>query len=363
MNSSPKQVKECLHIALGNIPDFDQCTLLDYPDHYNIGDHLIWLGNIFYLTKVRSSKINYVSSKENFSDEMFSKHSAEGPILLHGGGNFGDLWPEHQNFREHIVEKYKQRSIVILPQTVFFSNEKVLEESAKVFNHHPDLTIFARDEISFQTLTKAFVNCKIYKSPDTAFQLVDIPKAELREPSKETILYLRRTDREMGNLNKIDELDMKELELEVEDWNSYKWLKSAPDKWLPIPGRVRLFREGWQKGLKDPIQFLSRQSWQWLHPFASTFQEIHLPHLHRKSWGLMHTGIYQIQAHEFVVTNRLHVHILCLILGIPHLIIPGSYYKIEAFYQDWTSNISLGTLVKENSDIEAAIKKLKNKSC
>ena len=50
------------------------------------------------------------------------------------------------------------------------------------------------------------------------------------------------------------------------------------------------------------------------------FNQVHRPSLHRKSWGYMHSGIYQLQGYNLVITNRLHVHILCLILNIPHIL-------------------------------------------
>ena len=46
--------------------------------------------------------------------------AAGGTILLHGGGNFGDLWPIYQRFREHVIAAFPDHRIVQLPQTVHF---------------------------------------------------------------------------------------------------------------------------------------------------------------------------------------------------------------------------------------------------
>jgi len=43
-----------------------------YPDHFNIGDHLIWLGNIFF-TDILKTKINYAASSKDFSELMENK--------------------------------------------------------------------------------------------------------------------------------------------------------------------------------------------------------------------------------------------------------------------------------------------------
>ena len=33
----------------------------------------------------------------------------EGPIFIHGGGNFGDMWVAHQDFRERVLERFPDR--------------------------------------------------------------------------------------------------------------------------------------------------------------------------------------------------------------------------------------------------------------
>jgi pyruvyl transferase EpsO len=63
--STPEKLTELLHKALGKLGTFEQCALLDYPDHGNIGDHLIWLGEVFYLTDVLKTKINYAASVDD----------------------------------------------------------------------------------------------------------------------------------------------------------------------------------------------------------------------------------------------------------------------------------------------------------
>jgi exopolysaccharide biosynthesis predicted pyruvyltransferase EpsI len=49
----------------------------------------------------------------------------DGIVLLHGGGNFGDEWPEHQRLREQILREHRDRPVVVLPQAVQFSQATV----------------------------------------------------------------------------------------------------------------------------------------------------------------------------------------------------------------------------------------------
>jgi len=49
--------------------------------------------------------------------------------------------------------------------------------------------------------------------------------------------------------------------------------------------------------------------------------------------------VWQFSQCPAIVTNRLHGHILCVLLGIPHVFLPNSYYKNEAFYSTWTHDL------------------------
>jgi pyruvyl transferase EpsO len=40
-----------------------------------------------------------------------------------------------------------------------------------------------------------------------------------------------------------------------------------------------------------------------------------------------------------VVTDRLHAHILCLLLGIPHTTLDNSYGKLSTFIGTWTTGL------------------------
>ncbi len=346
-------VRNVLHGALANIPSFERCAVLDHPSHFNIGDHLIWLGAMFYLRQTRKAKVDYIASAGQFSTAQFAARSREGPIFLHGGGNFGDIWPDLQNFREAIIGQYPNRKIVILPQTIHFSSSEKLKQSADLLNQHPDLTIFVRDDRSYQTAITNFSGCKVYKAPDAAFHLAGLPNTQLAPPQIDRTIYMCREDREMNYSFKPKNLGLHNSI--VDDWVSFHWLRKLPENWIYVPGLTRFIREFWQRGLKQPHEWVSRQKWQWLHPYSRDLGGMYGSHLNRMSWGQAHSGIYQLQQYSGVITNRLHVHILCLLLGIPHVLLPGSYYKIEAFHREWTCGISLCQFAKTPDEVPAAI--------
>jgi pyruvyl transferase EpsO len=48
-------------------------------------------------------------------------------------------------------------------------------------------------------------------------------------------------------------------------------------------------------------------------------------------------GLRLLSAGHVVVTERLHGHVLCLLAGIPHVVLDNSYGKVRAFVEAWTA--------------------------
>ena len=70
-----------------------QLALVDFPDHSNVGDSAIWLGEMAYLR--RSGRLPaYYSAIADFDDAACRAAIGGGAILIHGGGNMGTLWPK-----------------------------------------------------------------------------------------------------------------------------------------------------------------------------------------------------------------------------------------------------------------------------
>ncbi|RUV24750.1 exopolysaccharide biosynthesis protein, partial [Mesorhizobium sp. M1A.T.Ca.IN.004.03.1.1] len=76
----------------------------DFPDIRNCGDSAIWLGEMAYLKDRFGKRPDYVSRLYDFSADELKRRVPTGPIFIHGGGNFGDIWVAHQDFREAIME-------------------------------------------------------------------------------------------------------------------------------------------------------------------------------------------------------------------------------------------------------------------
>lgn len=356
--SELENIRATLHQNLNILSSLKNCALLDYPKYYNIGDHLIWLGTIFYLAQVLKINICYATSLDDFSASQLKAKADKLPILLLGGGNFGDLWWRSHKFREKIILEYHDRPIVILPQSLYFRNLENLEKTASIYNKHPDVTLFLRDDYSYEIASQYFTNCRLAKAPDLALEMVKLPQLKISVNPCDSILYLYRGDKEKDNNFAPRNLGIPNLK--VEDWRSYQWMTTLPKEWIYIPGLVRLIRDGWQRSLSVPNEWLSRQKWELFHPSTHIFNHLDNSIIHRKSWSMMHTGIYQLSQYRFIITNRLHVHILCCLLDIPHILLPGSYYKNEVFYNSWTSGLPLARFVKHPKKVKLVMEELLN---
>ncbi|MGB3510002.1 MAG: polysaccharide pyruvyl transferase family protein [Microcoleaceae cyanobacterium] len=353
-------IKKTLDKSLENLGNFEKCALLQYPRHINIGDHMIWLGTIFYLTNILKTKITYASSAEEFSQAEMDEKIGDSPIILHGGGNLGDIWYGHQTFREYVISQNHHRPVIVMPQTIYFQDKSYLKKSAKIFNSHPNLTLCVRDRYSYDFALKHFSSCRIILAPDMAFQMADMSYFSVTKTPEKSILYLKRTDKEL-NQSFLPEL-MKISNLVIADWISYhqKWSLGKPNsKFRQI--LAKLYREVWQRGLATPQELIDRRMWLKTTTENIDFNSLYNPSMHRLSLSFLHSGIYQFQKYPLIITSRLHGHILCVLLNIPHIFLPNSYHKNQGFYETWSCNIPFCKFVSDITQIEATIEEFSEK--
>ncbi len=287
-------------------PDSDAFALIDTPNYANVGDSAIWLGNLAYFHGVHGVMPRYVCIHDTFREAELREAVPEGPILLHGGGNFGDLWLPHQQFRELILERFRDRRVIQLPQSIHFDNPDNLKRVAEIIRRHPDFILFVRDQPSLE-LAQAHFDCQTILCPDMAFYM-----GALRKPVAPTrpLLLMLRTDKET-----IFSDNMLDLPYPCEDWLDE-----------PADLKTRLRRRTMCEvlpvlGLKAFDRYRRREL------FYRRGAEHRVRH-----------GIRQLSSAEFVITDRLHVHIISLLLGIAHIYLDNSYGKIGHFAQAWTQS-------------------------
>ncbi len=342
-SDSIKQIYQHLKAAINkDTINHNECVMLNFPDYWNIGDSMIWLGSVIHLTRTLEMFIKYTSSINNFSNDTLKEKLGDAPIFLQGGGNFGDLWPTHQLFREEIISQYHHVPIFVMPQSIYFENNTNLERAKRVFNSHPNLTLFCREEVSYKFAQQHFYNCQVILCPDAAFSLVNLLHISDVD-STGSILYLRRTDKEINQdfINKLESEDIGNIV--VSDWNSMEvsYQNHLRNELLMVVGNSGLLKN------KNSIY----------KNLSSTYK----PEMNYFAWALTRIGIKQLIKHKSIVTNRLHCHILATLLNIPHVFIPNSYHKNRSFYETWTKDVPFCKFIQSSEEVKNAIEDIERK--
>lgn len=288
------------------------CCLLDLPNYYNPGDQLIWKGEE-QLLKDLGIHIRYRSSIHFFNPK---KVLGSDCIILNGGGNFGDLYYKHQKFREKILEKFPNNKIIIMPQTIHFSDKRHLEKSIKKFSKHSNLVIFARDINSLEIIKNKFKNNKRYLLPDAAYSIKDIKKNKINTENR--VLFLYRTDKEKNtHLNKNSLNFIRNLD--VSDWST---------------DRIRIIILFFHL----LFLYLNRLLLSIYRLFGTHWKEtndIHGMFKFNPRIQQVQNAVKLLSKYDLIITTRLHGLILAHLLGIPTIIINNSYGKNKNFYETW----------------------------
>ena len=212
-----KHLQSLIETSLLPLIDGDY-VLWDLPYHINIGDILIWEGELDFLAKTPYKMIDYGNS----ATVSFPQIDSSTVILLHGGGNFGDIYRSSQVFRNKVIENYPNNKIIIFPQTIHYSNKKVLEDDMKVFARHENLFVCVRDKKSYGILSNYLNINSILHLPDMAFCIDEKKLNTIQAKKGRGTLYMERKDGEIGpvnqDLNYNDRYDWPTFEkLKIED--------------------------------------------------------------------------------------------------------------------------------------------------
>lgn len=250
-------------------------ALVDFPDHPNVGDSAIWLGELACLRAVTGCGPVYVSTWHDFDADAFRRACPTGPLFLHGGGNLGDIWPHHQHFREALLAVIDDRPVVQLPQSIHFREPNEAHRFARLAREHPDFTLYVRDAASL-AFARAHGIARVALVPDSAIALGPQSRGDAIQP---LLMLLRRDDEATGGHAPY----------------GVDWLEDDPD--LPV-GTSPEAREA-------------------------------------QARARVARGLRLLSRGERVVTDRLHGHILSTLLGIPHAVLDNDYGKIAAYRAAW----------------------------
>jgi pyruvyl transferase EpsO len=294
------------------VPRGSRILYCDIPLHGNFGDVLIMLGTAAFLKQVGAS---IVDSFAILSPQKLASKQPEGTTwLLHGGGNFGDLWPGHQSFREQVIVGHPSERIISLPQTLYYSSAEALARFARIAAGHRDLHLFWRDHVSYDTARRHF-DCHNYLCPDMAHFLWLEGDGASRVEQRKGDLFLIRRDRESGgvpawvNAHSSEFVDWKEL---------------IPERYHFIRRPVRVLdRVGGVTGMRVPTLGIWLCAMHWL----------------------LARMVETLRGYDRIVTSRLHAHVLACLVGSKSVLINNSYGKNRAYFDAWTGELGIAECI------------------
>jgi exopolysaccharide biosynthesis predicted pyruvyltransferase EpsI len=284
-------------------------ALVDFPNYSNVGDSAIWLGASKLLRDLSGRWPSYICEKYGLEPDRMA--AVDGPIFILGGGNFGDLWPAHQEFRERLLAEYPNDQIIQLPQSIHFDDEANISRAADAIARHGRFHLMVRDRASLE-FAKARLPCPVTLVPDCA---VFLKPRRIGRPVHDTVL-LMRSDKEKAP-----------YAADLPTGHVCDWLDepAAPEPKQRPAVLAKVLGGAWAA--------------------SDHFNQIAKQRLAR--------GITRLSSGREVYTDRLHGHILASLLGIPNTALDNSYGKISGYHRQWMRDLP-GAQLADSLDPEVA---------
>lgn len=295
-------------------------VLYGLPYYTNIGDTLIWEGELAFLKKVPYRCLG-VCGWDDYPKTPVPENVL---ILITGGGYFGDIWRKAWCNVMQGIENNKENRIIVLPASIYYEDEAVREQDARYLSDFSNLVICARDSMSFSLAQQYFRN-EVLLVPDMAFCIPPSYLQQWTRPSNDFTLYLKRIDKELAHADTV----IPEKKVDVHDWPTMESMTMG-ERWF---GRIVSRTDG----LRRRVTCMDKP--------LKCFKDRMYFHLYRRM--MTSRGVAFVSGYRKVYTTRLHVMILSVLLQKEVHVIDNSYKKLSSFYHTWLEDCQGITIWKE----------------
>lgn len=287
----------------------NKIILCGTPEYGNLGDHAISYATELFVSENVPNK-QYYSLTENEINYNFrrikQRISKQDILLLQGGGNMGDLYPDQVLIREKIIRNFPDNKIIVMPQTIFF---KCSYEKLPEYYNHEKLILFARESTSYKIMLRLFDNKRVYLIPDIVLYLLG--HNCMKSVTREGVLLCLRDDKEASDNSKL----IREYIMNCLNKRDFKFEK---------------FSTVLDHGIYNDERFENIQ--KVLDIFKNSF---------------------------LVVTDRLHGMIFSAITRTPCIVLPTINYKVIDSYK-WIQELNYITLCKNIYEFDDLISDVLN---
>jgi exopolysaccharide biosynthesis predicted pyruvyltransferase EpsI len=306
----------------------ERICIIDPPGYANVGDSAIFLGELAFLRRnFPAARIDFFDTG-NYTPACDRYIRGSSIILLQGGGNFGEIWPRHHAIRLDILDRFPGRPIVQFPQSISFSTQAGIDATARAIERQGNFTLLVRDRKS-QAFAEKHFPCTTILCPDMAFALGDMR----REPASLDYMCLLRQDKEAvtDHSRLLEVLADLGGSMDVADWiEASNSRLGNRDKTLGRTWR----RHPWTIGVTRSFAFRLRE---------------------RYARERVAFGLNLLSKGSMVITDRLHAHVLCCLLGVRHLLFDSMDGKASALYEAWTNSTQHARLVNSVDQVAGLV--------
>lgn len=155
--------------------------ILGVVEHKNFGDFAISEGGYQFIKDNFDARICEFTEEQmsnpltfNLIEKMLSDQDI---IFCQGGGNHGNIYLFHENYRREVIRRFQKNRIVVFPQTYYFTpdenGKKEASISQEIYNSHPDLIIAMRDRLSYSLTAEAYPQAKVIFCPDMVLYMMN----------------------------------------------------------------------------------------------------------------------------------------------------------------------------------------------
>lgn len=302
--------------------------LIDPPGYPNVGDSAIFMGELDYLEAHHPrAKLSFFDT-DSYTPKAHRHIEDASVILLNGGGNFGDLWMHHQELRKAILRNFPHKRVVQLPQSITFAGEAELNETKALIARHSDFHLMVRDTRSQAFALKHF-DCPVILCPDMAFAMRPIQR---KAPSVDVHCLLRQ-DKEAASDHAAILAALTELKVTF-----------GTEDWLDDPATFA-------RRLDRKLNLLTRDN----PGLTASFRPQLLWARRFYARERMDYGVSLLSRGRYVVTDRLHAHILSTLMGVPNFVFDSFDGKVSAFHETWVKGRADAWMVGSPAELKQRI--------
>lgn len=265
--------------------------IMGSPVYTNLGDSAICMAQHDFLCSVgiAASNIKEVTFSEFYQHRIILKKTIDSDQILigMGGGNMGNQWPVEEQIRYDLMEDYPNNSIIIFPQTIFFSESGDLsyteQRSQLVYSEHADLVLVAREQKSCDIMRHLYPEIKIFLTPD---------------------IVLSSTMEQFGAVSQ-------------ERTGALMCLRSDPEKSVPD--------ENWER-LESVLDDLGCE-----HRRTDMYADVPVTKENRRE--CVRRKMQEFCGAKLVITDRLHGMVFAAITGTPCIVFSNYNHKVRGTYE------------------------------